>query len=130
MRAVVLTAVLMAIPLATGCASRCEAVCEKVNACSLSERATDVDCGPFCGDVESFQQRAADEGLTNCDELWQAHLSCWESNSAQICDQGFADCKTRGQEWSACMTEYCSALSSQSRTDPNCSKGLPTLLPF
>lgn len=130
MRAVVLTAILMAIPLATGCASRCEAVCEKVNTCSLAERSTDVDCGPFCSDVESFQQRAVTEGQASCDEQWQAHLSCWENNSAQICDQSFADCKAKGQEWSDCMTAYCAAVASQSKTDPSCSKGKPTLLPF
>jgi len=114
-----------------GCAtSRCETVCEKFNACALSERATDVECSPYCGDVESLQQRAESEGQESCDALWQEHLGCLESNSARICDTTFSDCSDKGKAWTNCMTSYCAAVASQKKTDPNCSAGKPTLTPF
>jgi hypothetical protein len=131
-RAVVLTAFLPALLLlGSGCStSRCEAVCEKFNACALSERPTDVECSPYCSDVESLQLRAESEGQENCDPLWQEHLSCLDSNSAMICDTTFTDCADKAKAWTTCMTSYCAAVASQKKTDPNCSSGKPTLTPF
>ncbi|WP_224369727.1 hypothetical protein [Hyalangium versicolor] len=131
MRAVVLTAGLLAVMgLVTGCSSKCEAVCGNANACDISERAVDVDCPEFCADVEDFNVRAKAADHESCDAQFQAHLDCWDKNSSNICNAEYEGCVESGQAWVDCMKPYCEAVAADKATDPNCSKGVPTLSPF
>jgi hypothetical protein len=128
---VVLTAgVLAVLGFASGCSSQCESVCGSANACEVNERGVDVDCPEFCSDVESFDSRVRAAGQESCDALFQAHLDCWDQNTAKICDAEFAGCAESGQAWVACMAPYCEAVAAELRTDPNCIEGAPTLVPF
>jgi hypothetical protein len=130
-RVAVLTVGLLAVMgLVTGCSSQCEAVCGEANACTVAERATDVDCPEFCADAEEFDGRAKEAGFESCAAQFQAHLDCWEQNSAQICSTEFEGCDTASQEWVACMTPYCAQMSADKKSDPNCLSGKPTLVPF
>lgn len=131
MRVVVLTAGLLAVMgLVTGCSSKCEAVCGEANACTVSERAVDVDCPEYCADVEKFNERAVAEGQQSCDAAFQKHLDCWESNSKSICDSEFSGCEEAQTEFIDCMTAYCGALIAADKSDPNCADGEPLLAPF
>jgi hypothetical protein len=130
-RAVFLTAGLVAVvSLATGCSSKCESVCSDANACKVDERPVDVDCPEFCADVDSFNERAKAAGKDSCDAQFQAHLACWEQNSAKICDAKFEGCMEAAQAWTDCMTPYCEFVADENTTDPNCADGEPTLAPF
>lgn len=130
-RAVLWTAGLLAVMgLVTGCSSKCEAVCSEANACAVNERPVDVDCPEYCADVEEFNARAVKAGRESCDKQFEAHLSCWEKNSAKICDKAFEGCKEAAEAWTACMTPYCVAISAEEGTDPSCDGEEPTLLPF
>lgn len=130
MRAGVLTAsLLMVLCLAGGCSSGpCESVCAQANACGVSERPADVECTPYCEDVEAFQQRALQAGQADCRPLFQAHLDCWEQNASRICSKDFTGCAEQGQAWSSCVAAYCT--TEAAAADPNCAKGQSTLLPF
>ncbi|WP_224247806.1 hypothetical protein [Hyalangium gracile] len=131
MRAVVLTAGLLAVMgLITGCSSKCDSVCGNANSCEVDERSVDVDCPEFCADVEDFNARAQAAEFESCDAQFQAHLDCWENNSSKICDAEFAGCAESAQAWVDCMTPYCEAVAAETKTDPNCSDGAPTLAPF
>ncbi len=141
MRAVFLTAGLVAVvSLATGCSSKCESVCSDANACQVDERPVDVDCPEFCADVDNFNARAKAAGKDSCDAQFQAHLDCWEQNSAAICTKdpednnpnkaAYETCKEAGQAWTDCMTPYCEFVADEDTTDPNCVDGEPTLAPF
>jgi len=117
--------------LATGCSSKCEAVCASANTCEVNERAADVECTPYCVDVEAFQQRAVAAGQPDCNAQFQAHLDCWAANSAQVCKvKEFTGCAEASKAWTDCLTPYCAALLAEKKTDPNCANGKPTLLPF
>jgi hypothetical protein len=130
-RAVVLTAGLLAVMgLVTGCSSKCESVCGNANSCELNERSVDVDCSEFCSDADAFNSRAKAADQDSCDTQLQAHLDCWENNSARICDAEFEGCAESGQAWVECMTPYCEAVAADEKADPNCSDGVPTLSPF
>jgi hypothetical protein len=130
-RVAVLTVGLLAVMgLVTGCSSQCESICAEANTCNVAQRPTDVDCPHFCADTEAFDKRLKDAGHESCSAKFQAHLDCWEKNTAQICNKEFADCKESAQEWVACMTPYCAALNAEQKTDPNCLRGRPSLVPF
>jgi len=130
-RVVAWTAGLLAVMgLVTGCSSKCEAVCGEANACTVSQRAADVDCPEYCADVEKFNERAVEAGQESCDAAFQKHLACWESNSKSICDKEFSGCAEARTEFADCMTAYCAAVSAAKKTDPNCNGGVPLLAPF
>lgn len=131
MRVAVLTVGLLAVMgLLTGCSSQCESICAEANACTVAERPTDVDCPEYCADIDEFHARASKAGQENCDKQFQAHLSCWEKNSAKICDKAFEGCEEAAAAWTACMMPYCEAILAEEGTDPNCAGGEPTLQPF
>jgi len=130
----------------TGCSSsKCESVCAEANACGLTERRTNVDCPEFCQDVEDFNARAAArEGGQSCQAQFDAHLECWETNSAQICKPvivkdaqnrdvpTYPICEESGAAWTECMAAHCAAVSESEdgATDPNCFDTDPALYPF
>jgi hypothetical protein len=120
--------------LMTGCSSsKCETVCAEANACGLKERPTDVDCPEYCKDVDAFNERAAKrEGGKSCDTEFQAHLDCWQQNTAQICSTEFDGCSALGEAWTDCMAAHCQAVSESEdgATDPNCFDADPALYPF
>jgi hypothetical protein len=130
MRAAVLTASWLAVMcLAGGCSSsKCESVCAEANACALNERPADVECTPYCEDVESFQDRAIEAGQADCHAQFEAHLDCWEQNTQSICDKNFSGCAEQAKAWTSCVTAYCKTEAGAS--DPNCLRGAPTLQPF
>ena len=130
MRAGVLTASLLTVLcLAGGCSSSsCESVCADANACGIDERPDDVECTPFCADVEAFQVRALQAGQADCRPLFAAHLDCWERNTSQICAKDFTGCAEQAQAWTDCVAAYCA--SDAAAKDPHCSDGASTLLPF
>jgi hypothetical protein len=130
---VVLTAGLVAVmSLITGCSgSKCESVCADANACAITERSTDVDCPEFCNDVEEFDKRTVAAGLASCQTQFDAHLACWEQNSAQMCNKDFEGCEEAGAAWTECMAAYCVSVAEQEgKTDPNCFGEDPALYPF
>jgi hypothetical protein len=135
-RVVVLTVGLLAVMgLVTGCSSKCESICAEANACSVKERATDVDCTHFCADAEDINERAKKAGSESCATQFEAHLSCWEKNTKQICSTDFTGCAESGEAWIACMTPYCEANAEAAKddpkkADPNCDGGEPTLVYF
>lgn len=128
MRAVISPLLCLTAVLAVGCNaeldSRCMNVCEQANACDVSQRAIDVDCAEYCQDVKSFNERA---GAGSCDAQFQAHLECWQQNTAQICSKDFTGCQSSADAWTACMDAYC---ASAPESDPNCYEGGYALLPF
>jgi hypothetical protein len=128
-RAGVLTASLLAVLcLAGGCSSsKCESVCEDANECEVSERPADVECTPYCEDVESFQARAVEAGQ-DCNALFEAHLDCWEKNASQICSAEFTGCAEAATAWRTCVGAYCK--TDAGKADVNCSSGNSTLRPF
>ncbi len=135
-RAVLWAASLLAVMgLITGCSSKCEAVCSEANACAVNERAVDVDCPEYCADVDNFNARAVKAGAQSCDAQFQAHLSCWETNSKSICDATYKGCEEAQTAFAECMTTYCEAVAAAQEEDPkvydpNCVDGEPTLAPF
>ena len=135
MRVVFLSMGLAAVmSLMTGCSStKCESVCAEANACELSERPTNVDCPEYCQDVEDFNARAAArQGGQSCQAQFDAHIQCWETNTAQICNTEFTGCADSGAAWTECMAAHCAAVSESEdgATDPNCFDADPALYPF
>jgi hypothetical protein len=119
--------------LMTGCSSsKCESVCEEANACELTERPTNVDCVHYCEDVEAFNERAVKAGGESCQAQFDAHIECWETNSAQMCNTEFDGCAESGEAWTECMAAHCAAVaeSEEGATDPNCFDTDPALYPF
>jgi hypothetical protein len=130
-RVAVLTVGLLAVMgLVTGCSSECESICSEANACTVAERPTDVDCPHYCADAEDFNGRSKAAGFESCATQFQAHLDCWEKNSAQICSKEFEGCDEAAQAWVDCMTPYCAQVNADKTTDPNCFRGRPSLVPF
>jgi hypothetical protein len=119
--------------LMTGCSSSdCESVCEEANACDLTERPTNVDCISYCEDVEAFNERAVAAGGQSCQAQFDAHIACWQTNEAQMCNTEFDGCAESGEAWTDCMAEHCVAVSEagDGATDPNCFDTDPALYPF
>jgi hypothetical protein len=98
----------------------------------LNERSTNVDCPEYCADVDAFNERAVKAGGQSCDAQFQAHLACWEQNSAQICKPAeFEGCVESGDAWTECMAAHCAAVAAEEgQTDPNCFDDAPALYPF
>jgi hypothetical protein len=131
-RAVVLTTLLMAVVPMIGCSptGKCESVCAQWNACTIDQRAVDFECSFLCNDVEAQQDRAAKEGQPDCKAEYEAHLDCWQSNSKQICNKEFTDCRATGTAWTTCMRTYCGYVGTAKLTDQNCANGNTTFVPF
>ena len=124
MRAVLLSVSTLLL-LATGCVSsgypECDSVCESYNACGWDVRFTDIMCPDYCGEVLNVGKRAAAAGQSSCKAEFDAHLSCWNSNKAQICDAEFTDCQDEADTWTECINAYCA--SEAGATDTVCADG-------
>jgi hypothetical protein len=95
----------------------------------LTERPVDYDCVEYCGSFEALNKRIVASGATSCDQEFQAHLRCRESNTKEACSTTV--CKETADAWTACMRTYCAAVRAAGSTDPNCaSSGAPTLRPL
>ncbi len=120
MRLMVCASALLAMTcVSLGCTtSKCEQICEAANECAPSERAVDVECIPFCQDVEQFNKD------TGCAKEWDDHLTCWTQYEASICEVGFMDCADTGEYWLACVDPYCFPNGHdegvETNPDPNC----------
>lgn len=90
-----------------GCSSPCESVCASFNECELDERDHDVDCATYCGRVEQFQEKAASSGADTCQTEFDAYVSCWETNIADICDAENTKCDASLTAWTGCVDKFC-----------------------
>jgi hypothetical protein len=119
------------LALVIGCtgggSSECHQICEQANVCDVSERPADVDCPEYCADIVAMQDRAAAVGAQTCAAEYNTHLSCWGSNTANICDKNFKGCESAATAWTTCMAGLC----AKNAKDRNCgADGKPTLKPF
>lgn len=134
MRAVVLTTLLMAVLPVIGCAGpsgKCESVCAQWNACAINQRSVEFECNLLCEDIEKQQAKAAEAGQPDCKTEHEAHLDCWQSNSAEICNREFTGCRDSGTAWTTCLQTYCRYVQTQENlSDPNCNSGRATFVPF
>lgn len=134
MKLVLTSALIGALFLVSGCGTQCESVCTQFNACEIDsnppERFVQVDCANFCGGVDQLNARAARAGTAGCDAKWTAHLACWRTNSAKICDSDALDCDDSAAEWQTCIGTYCATLADE-EYDPGCAGGdIVFLSPF
>ena len=90
-----------------GCSSPCEDVCSSFNECSLTERDHKVDCGTYCDRVEQFEETAAGAGADACAAQFDAHITCWESNMADICNAESTVCEASATAWVDCVAKFC-----------------------
>ncbi len=103
----------------SGCATPCESVCSSFNDCPIDERSNDVDCATFCGRVEQFQEKAAaTSGADTCQTQFDAYISCWETNVADICDVENTKCDESLTAWTGCVDKFCAVKANA--TDQAC----------
>jgi hypothetical protein len=119
LKLVLMSALFGVLFLISGCATQCESVAAAYNSCELSERSVQVDTENFCGLVDAFNARAASGGAADCTQKWTAHLTCWQTNLAEICDNGFDGCDQSANDWQDCMIAYCDGLTAD-QYDPQC----------
>jgi hypothetical protein len=124
----VFSCVAVASALITACSNRCETMCGMVNSCSLTQRATDIDCPEYCKDVPEMNARMVSKGFPGCAAEFDEHLSCWEQNKGSVCDSSFTGCRDAGFAWRDCMRVYCRAVSTDGG-DRNCVADGGALLP-
>jgi hypothetical protein len=96
-----------------GCSTPCERVCSEYNACTVDQRAGDVDCTTFCDREQQFEESAAKAGADTCKTQFDAHISCWETNIENICKAEDTKCEPSATAWTDCMAKFC----SQSHTE-------------
>lgn len=90
-----------------GCSSPCESVCSSFNECALDQRDHDVDCPTYCGRVEQFQEKAASSSADTCQTEFDAYISCWETNIADICNAENTKCDESLAAWTGCVAKFC-----------------------
>ena len=128
-----------------GCSkSKCESVCEAANECSpcynkpeqipaneipgcvdgsggIVGRTVQVDCAPFCDDVDKLNTKVKTWG-TDCTAEWKGSLDCWQSKLTLICDPGDPNgatdaetdpsgCFAKAAAYTDCMSPYCQQFS-------------------
>jgi hypothetical protein len=113
----------------SGCSSPCEDVCSSFNACALTERDHQVDCGTFCDREQQFEESAAEAASKPIDETgktkeeinaekearaagtcktqFDAHIACWEANEADICNAESTVCEASATAWTDCVAKFC-----------------------
>lgn len=91
----------------SGCSTPCESVCATFNECPLDKRDHDVDCATFCSREEQFEETATAQSLDTCNKEFTAYISCWETNSANICDSANTSCDASLKAWTDCMAKFC-----------------------
>jgi len=91
----------------SGCSSPCEGVCSSFNKCDLMQRDHDVDCATYCDRVDQFEEKAAETGADTCEALFDAHISCWETNEAAICNAESTVCAESATAWVDCVAKFC-----------------------
>jgi len=108
-------AILLAV---SGCSTPCESVCATFNDCPISKRNHDVDCPTFCGREQQFEEKAAATGADTCQSQFNAYISCWDTNSANICDAKNTSCDASLTAWTDCMAKFCAVEANA--TDQAC----------
>jgi len=96
-----------ALIVLSGCSTLCESVCSEYNACTVDQRADDVDCATFCGRVKQFEESASKAGAETCKTQFDAHISCWETNIKDICNAESMVCIVLKTAWEGCMEKFC-----------------------
>lgn len=91
----------------SGCSSPCESVCASYNECTVAERDHKVDCATFCDREQQFEETAAAQGADTCQKEFEAHISCWEENIADICNAKNTQCAASATAWTDCMAKFC-----------------------
>ncbi len=104
--------------LLSGCSTRCEAVCAEANTCTLAQREHRVDCYNFCFNVSQFEQRAKAAGADACATEFDAHLTCWQTNKAQLCTPKSEVCLQSSTAWTDCLAKFCA--DEANIKDPAC----------
>jgi hypothetical protein len=126
LKLVLTSALVGALFLISGCGTQCESVCAEFNSCAIDsnppERFVQVDCANFCGGVDQVNARAASSGTAGCGQKWTAHLACWQTNRAEICNTDFDGCDDTAAEWATCVNDYCGTLA-EDEYDPACYGG-------
>ncbi len=102
----------------TGCSTPCESVCSSFNECTVAERDHQVDCPTFCDREQDFEETASKQGADTCKAEFDAHISCWEGNIAQICNAEDTKCEASATAWTDCMAKFCAVEANAE--DPNC----------
>ena len=106
------------VPVLSGCSSPCESTCATFNECPLDKRDHDVDCPTFCSREEQFEEAAASQSLDTCNKEFTSYISCWETNSAEICDAANTKCDASLTAWTECMKKFCAV--EKNFTDQGC----------
>jgi hypothetical protein len=101
-----------------GCSTPCESVCSTFNDCAIDQRSYEFDCGTYCGRVEQFQASAEAAGADTCKTQFDAYISCWETNIADICNAENTQCDASAAAWVECMAKFC-AVEANAK-DPGC----------
>ena len=92
----------------SGCSNTpCERVCAQYNACTVDQRADDVDCATFCEREQQFEQSLSKAGADTCKKEFDAHISCWETNIGDICNAENKKCEASATAWTECMAKFC-----------------------
>lgn len=91
----------------SGCSTPCESVCADFNDCEISERDHDVDCPTYCDREQQFEDTASKAGADTCKTQFDAYISCWESNVANICDAENTQCDATLTAWTDCVATFC-----------------------
>jgi hypothetical protein len=96
-----------ALSVLSGCSSPCESVCSSFNSCTITERSNKVDCTTFCEREQQFEETAAERGADTCKKEFDAHISCWETNIGDICNDESKKCEASATAWTDCMAKFC-----------------------
>ena len=102
----------------SGCSTPCEGVCSSFNSCTVAERDHKVDCATFCGREQQFEQTAEKAGADTCKKEFDAHITCWQNNIANICDAENTKCEMSAQAWVDCVAKFCAVPANF--TNPAC----------
>jgi hypothetical protein len=101
-----------------GCSTPCEDVCSTFNECTLAERGHKVDCSTYCEREQLFEEKAASVNADTCKTQFDAYISCWDTNSADICNAENTSCDASLTAWTDCVAKFCAVEANA--TDPAC----------
>lgn len=77
-----------------------------------------MDCGTFCLREEQFEEAAKAGGGDSCETQFDAYISCWDSNSGDICNKESTVCDETLTAWVDCMAKFCAVEANA--TKPEC----------
>jgi hypothetical protein len=114
----------MALLMLASCSEPCVSVCERYNSCTVADHDHIFDCPNFCGNVREHEKAA---GADSCKAEFETHLSCWQTNLADICNPDSTVCVASGTAWIDCLTTFCA--KEENASSKACQAGDPTPVP-